>query len=228
MVGPLNTILVPPANTKSMNRIVQSLLPFLVISWRLISAVVPPHPDHENWESVHEMRRRTGIQFDYEPQFLDPEHCRHMSEEQCQAEDEGLGSSIADRRLVANSGDITVLVLLCRFRDHVDVDLPTREYFEELFNGNTTSDINQVGSIKEWLYYNSVGKYRVTFDVHDWFTLPHEEAYYAGGKSGLRGAEIMQEIFIPKLDELYNSGYDFSTLASTDWGTLDHLVAIHR
>lgn len=211
-----------------MNRNLQFTILHLALSCRLFIAVVPPHPDHKSWESVHEVRRRLNVTYSYNPINLDPEHCRHLSEEQCREEDEGLGNAMASRRLVANSGDIKVLVLLCRFRDHVDVDLPSKEYFDELFNGNQTSEINQVGSIKEWLYYNSVGKYRVTFEVHDWYTLPFEEAHYAGGKSGLRGAEIMQEIFIPKLDELYNSGYDFRTLDTKGWGTLDHLVAIHR
>jgi bacillopeptidase F (M6 metalloprotease family) len=153
-----------------------------------------------------------------------------LTEAQCREQDEGLGHAIANhRRLDApNTGDVKVLVLLCRFRDHVGAKLPSREHFEELFNGNGPSDLNPVGSIKEWLYYNSVGKYRVTFDVQDWFTLPHNEAYYAGGVSGLQGPAKMQEVFAPKLDDLYKSGYDFRTLDSKGWGVLDHLVAIHR
>jgi hypothetical protein len=195
----------------------------------VVDAIAPPLQEHEGWESVHEMRRRLNVTFAYEPRFVDPEQCRHLTEDQCREQDEGLGNAIANRRLSApNTGEVKVLVLLCRFRDHVGVDLPSKAYFDEMFNGDGPSDLNQVGSIKEWLYYNSVGKYRVTFEVHDWFTLPNDEAYYAGGVSGLQGAAKMHEVFKPKLDEVYKSGYDFRTLDSKGWGVLDHLVTIHR
>lgn len=67
----------------------------------------------------------------------------------------------------------------------------------------------------------------VTYDVHDWKTTVNTEAYYAGGMSGLRGADAMQEMFKPLLDDLYKSGYNFAPLSSDGWGDLDHFVVVH-
>jgi hypothetical protein len=67
----------------------------------------------------------------------------------------------------------------------------------------------------------------VTFDVQDWQTTDNKEAYYANGEYGLRGAEIMQELFMPVLTRLFNSGYDFAPLDSDLVGDLDHLIVLH-
>lgn len=63
--------------------------------------------------------------------------------------------------------------------------------------------------------------------MQDWKTTANTEAYYANGESGLRGNEIMQEMFKPILDELANSGYDFMPLDSDMWGDLDQFFVIH-
>jgi M6 family metalloprotease-like protein len=76
-------------------------------------------------------------------------------------------------------------------------------------------------------HYRNI-KYKVTFDVQDWFTVSETEAFYAAGVSGLRGADEGQALFKPALDALYNSGtYDFTKLDSGGWGTLDHLLVVH-
>lgn len=128
------------------------------------TALAPPHPDWTDFETVHEMRRRMGIQFDYEPEHLSHQHCRHMSEEECQAEDEGLADAKAGRNgrhLSPSTGQaLRILVLLIRFPNHKDRVLPSQEYFEELFNGSQ-SDVNPIGSIKEYLRFSSLGMYRV-------------------------------------------------------------------
>lgn len=134
------------------------------------------------------------------------------------------GSAIRERRVAVSTsvGELKVLVLLCRFKDHHDHDLPSREYFDELFNGSRGS-VNEVGSIREWLLFASMGQYKVTFDVQDWYTVPFTEAEFADGRMGLRGAETVQSLFADKLTNLYLSGYDFFSLDSDNWGTLDGL-----
>lgn len=74
------------------------------------------------------------------------------------------------RRLVTTGDNLKVLVVLCRFTDHVDDRvLPTREYFDQLFNGGGEGDgsgssdpsvVNPVGSVREWLESNSNGRYK--------------------------------------------------------------------
>jgi M6 family metalloprotease-like protein len=75
--------------------------------------------------------------------------------------------------------------------------------------------------------YHCATRNAVTYDVHDWKTTANTEAYYAGGMSGLRGADIMQEMFVPLLDDLDSAGYDFAPLDSHNWGVFDHLVVIN-
>lgn len=43
-----------------------------------------------SWETVHQMRRRLGIQYNYTPSLLHPELCRYLNEDECQHVDEAL------------------------------------------------------------------------------------------------------------------------------------------
>jgi len=123
--------------------------------------MAPPHPDYTDWESVHVMRERQNVTYNYHPTNLSPEYCRYMTEEECRAEDEALDYVGKDGRRLApvTEGKLKVLVLLCRFSDHENRELPERWYFEEMFNGKGTSYTTRVGSIKKWFYLNSMHKY---------------------------------------------------------------------
>lgn len=194
-------------------------------------ALAPPHPDFVDWEPVHKMRRRLNIPYNYEPVHLSREHCRYLSEEECRTEDEGIGHAklgLHGRHLSPSVGqDFRILVVLVRFSNHVSRELPTREYIEELFNGNGTSDINPIGSVKEYLRYASLGKYRVQFDVRDWHTAPNTEAFYSQGKSGLIGGVQIQQMFYAAMDAAQSQGIDWFSGYINDWGLLNHLVVIH-
>lgn len=133
-----------------------------------------------------------------------------------------------DHRSLVSQGNVKVLVLLVRFSNHVDRNLPEKSYFETLFNGVGSSDINPVGGASEYYYYSSMGMYNVTFDVvQDWRTLDQPESYFANGESGRVNANRNQEMAYSSLDAIFNSGYDFSTLSSDGTGRLDHLVIVH-
>jgi hypothetical protein len=56
-----------------------------------------------------------------------------------------------------------ILVVLVKFLDHKDLKVPSQQYFQTLFNGTGKSDINPIGSIREYLRINSVGKYNGTY-----------------------------------------------------------------
>jgi len=65
----------------------------------------------------------------------------------------------------------------------------------------------------------------VTFEIQPkWRTTSNTEAFFADGRHGLRGAEQIQELFTPLLDEWDNEGYNWANLDSDGWGELDHLV----
>lgn len=195
-----------------------------------VTALAPPQANFtEEFVSLASPYRR---RLSYEPRHISPLHCLFISREECQRDDESVGAKIVQRKTLSIGKNLKVLVLLCRFSDHGDRELPSRDYYEELFNGSGPSDVNPVGSIREYLYSNSLGRYEgmtfllktlnlnnfpVTFDVQPWKTTENTEAYYAGGDFGLRGAEAMQEMFKPLLTDLYNTGYNFLPFDSDRW-----------
>jgi Immune inhibitor A peptidase M6 len=135
-----------------------------------------------------------------------------------------------------------VLVILCQFQDHAAntnwmAHLPSRDYFETLFNGNNGTNPSTDPfdmSIAEYLRFNSVNRYRVEFNVLMWQTTNNTEAYYSQGQAGRVGLDELQHVFTPILDQLDMDGFDWSLYdqASDDGssgadGILDHLVVIH-
>jgi M6 family metalloprotease-like protein len=208
-----------------------SVLTFFIIMVNFVHSLPAPHPDFTDWESVHAMRRRLNITYSYVPLHFSPEHCRYLSEDDCRTQDEAIGHSkrgLHGRHLSPSVGDnFRILVILVRFSDHGSRALPPREYIEELFNGEGVSDVNPVGSIKEYLRYASLGKYRVQFDVRDWHTAPNTEAYYSGGQSGLLGNVKIQEMFYAALDAAQAAGVDWVNGYISDWGLINHLVVLH-
>jgi hypothetical protein len=200
---------------------VAALAVILLTTALVVESLAPPHPSYEDWESVHQMRRRLNVTYDYEPVHLSHEHCRYLTEEQCREEDEGLGHAKAGRhgrRLNTSLGQsLRVLVVLLRFSDHVDRILPDKAYFEELFNDDGTTDKNVVGSAKEFFRYNSLGKYRVHYDVRDWHTAENTQAFYSKGQYGLIGNVPMQEMFYTAMDAIDQSGINWLDGYVDDW-----------
>ena len=190
---------------------------------QIAARLVPPHTDFVDFEPVSDMRRRLGIKFNYTTQYLHPEECRYLSEEDCRDKDQRMGR----RHLNPAFGDrIRVLVLLIKFKDHANKEVPPREYYEEMFNGDGVSDINPVGSIKEWFRYNSLGQYRVHFDVRDWEVAPGTEASYAAGVSG-QGYDL-ENVFSFALNKFDAEGsIDWFSGYVDEFGYLNHLVVLH-
>jgi M6 family metalloprotease-like protein len=218
-------------NARRPEEVVFSLVTLFITIVNLAHSLQRPHPNFTEWESVHALRRRLNITYNYEPLHFSQEHCRHLTEDDCRTEDETIGHAkrrLHGRHLSPSIGDnIRILVILVRFSDHESRVLPPREYIEELFNGDGVSDINVVGSIKEYLRYASLGKYRVQFDVRDWHTAPNTEAYYSFGQSGLVGNVKIQEMFSAALDAAQASGVNWVDGYISDWGIINHLVVIH-
>ena len=52
------------------------------------------------------------------------------------------------------------------------------------------------------------------------------ESYYADGVSGKQGLSILQNIFIPILNDMDNNDFDFTPYDSLDIGELDQLVIL--
>ena len=102
----------------------------------------------------------------------------------------------------ASEGTYKNLVLLLRFADHDEEDLPRREDILTLLNDDIGVDparplemeegneVNPTGSVREVFAINSHGALRFEGTVTEWITLDHDEAHYASdaegtGQSGL-------------------------------------------
>jgi hypothetical protein len=229
---------------------------FVIVALLLLApveALAPPHPEWKTFESVHTERRRLNITFNYVPQHISAEHCRYLSEELCQEEDEITGnarrrlqehaesrrrlqmgatmefpgSSNADILHSPDKGDFKIPVFLIRFPEDATKPLQPREYFEELFNGKNPSEINPAGSVAQWLFYNSLGQYRVTFDVHDWATAPNSAAYYSKDVSAKGGVLVAQDVFRWRLEELDNQNFDWKEYDADYDQRIDQVVVLH-
>jgi hypothetical protein len=230
-----------------------------------VGALAPPHTEFVlsgDYETVHEYRKRLNITYNYQPRHLSAERCRYLTEEQCRHDDEIHIQQAQKQRTIRQNqqkqqqrqlnpikGDLTVLVLLCRFTDFDPTrTLPSRDDIDILFNGrsstvldsaNRSSTINPVGSIREYLYYASMGQYKVTFEVRDWTTTANTERYYSQDTSGLSDSSTMQEMFIPLLDAIdtsmtdpfgwskYDVAGDDPLFGDMSDGYFDHLVVLH-
>eukprot|EP00559_Dactyliosolen_fragilissimus_P004589 CAMPEP_0184859064 /NCGR_PEP_ID=MMETSP0580-20130426/4093_1 /TAXON_ID=1118495 /ORGANISM="Dactyliosolen fragilissimus" /LENGTH=1298 /DNA_ID=CAMNT_0027355503 /DNA_START=285 /DNA_END=4181 /DNA_ORIENTATION=- len=89
------------------------------------------------------------------------------------------------QRLSMADGTLRNLVILMKFSDHVDRDLPTIRDFDALMNkagGHVT--VAPTGSVRDVYLQSSYGKFDLVSTVVGWVTLPESESYYADGSSG--------------------------------------------
>lgn len=194
-------------------------------------ALMPPFPTFAPYyESVHEMRRRKNITYNYHPHYLNAEHCRHIPEEECRDLDERHGRILnRQRKLNPQFGAYNVLVLFIQFPEDRGRPLGNMTYFNEMFNGETIDAVNPAGSLKEYLRYMSMNQYRVNFvlDTAGWQVAPRPASYYANGTGGKNGVAAMEKVFTWRLQQLDDAGFDWSPYDANHDGYLDHLVALH-
>jgi hypothetical protein len=126
----------------------------------VVDAIVPPEENYTTFVAdLHRVRRRSLLprQVTYRPRHISPANCWLLTDEECQQEDEAVAT--AKRRGLVNRGTVKVLVVLCRFKDHATRELPPPSYYEELFNGKGPSEVNPIGSVREYLLWSSQGRY---------------------------------------------------------------------
>jgi hypothetical protein len=198
-----------------------TLLLLALFPWARIAALAPPHPDFtaDDWKTLNDMRQRNNFTHDYKPSHISNFECKLSTEEDCRNNDEEARlPKQDDRRLNPTIGsNVKVLVLLVRFKDEQNTDIPPMSHFEELFNGNGRSAINPAGSVRQYLRYSSLGKYNVEFVIRDWVDLPDTEEFYAKGVSGLIGNVPQQELFrsaMETIDEEFGflEWFDYDTV----------------
>jgi M6 family metalloprotease-like protein len=127
--------------------------------------------------------------------------------------------------LRAASGNVKNVVILMRFANHVGRTLPTVANFNTIFNsvgGDPT--LAPSGSVRDVYFENSYGVMTLNSTVFAWVTLPHTEAYYADGASGL-GTKFKEAITdaLNLADPLVN----FSQFDDDLDGFVDAITFIH-
>ena len=137
------------------------------------------------------------------------------------------GKPFHSRRLNPSIGEgIKVLVLPIKFADHGDRKVPTKEYLEEFFNGDGSSEVNEVGSVRDWLRRNSNGKYVPQFVIQDWDVSTKTEKETAGGTSGM--GQNFFPFFQFALNKIDNDpDHDWWSGFVSPEGYLNHLVVLH-
>jgi M6 family metalloprotease-like protein len=212
----------------------------LVLSALLpVMATFPPTQElrDEGYETVHEYRRRLGIDYKFTPQWVSPEMCRTISEEQCQELDESFERGVRSnrkllehhkqRRAQGTPSSLRVLVLLVQWENHADKPLIPPDEIEQVFNSdNVGDDIVPTGSISRYFQVNSYGQFDITADIVPWMmTDDTEEVYASFGDSG-RSPELANA-WTPILEALDSSGFDFSPYDQDGDRVLDLTVTLH-
>jgi M6 family metalloprotease-like protein len=184
-----------------------------------------------DFEPVDQYRRRMGISYGYKTRVLSAESCRDYSERECEEMEDSFIEQAANLRRLQDdtrSGDINVVVLLIRFSDHPNRNLPLPEDIEVLFNDPGTTDlITPTGSVKTYLAKNSYDKLRINAIVSDtWVDAAGTELSCAGSNKG-RGDQMM-DCFAPALDAMEKqSGVCWWDLDLDGEGSLDAVIVLH-
>lgn len=115
-----------------------------------------------------------------------------------------------------NLGSINVLVLMIRFKDHVNRDLVSQRDVADFWETK----------VPEWMEVNSHGRYTITATVIDWITTDNTEEYYSFGKRGI--TPEAQKMAWPALDNLDNRpDFDFKKFDLDGNNQIDSLVIMH-
>ena len=187
-------------------------------------------PDVEGgFEAVDQYRRRMGIEYGYKTRVLSPELCRDYSELECEEmEDSFIEQATNLRKLqFTQSGDLNVVVLLIRFSNHANRQLPNPSDIELLFNDpGRTGDITPTGSIKTYLAMNSYDEFRINAVVSpDWVDAAGSESSCAGTSKGVN--DQFMNCFAPALEALEESGVDLWEFDRNVDGALDAVIVLH-
>jgi len=132
---------------------------------------------------------------------------------------------------VSPAGDVQNLVILMRFRDHRQRQLPTAADFNVIFNApGGDPALAPTGSIFDVYEENSYGQLKLRSKVVGWVDLPKTEAQYAAGQSGLTTA--IQQAIRDALDAVVSGNLvDFAKFDNENGGTgdgrIDAITFVH-
>ena len=119
-----------------------------------------------------------------------------------------------------NFGERHIPVLLVEFQDVPFSVKDPRTSFDKLLNQRGYSDFQATGSVVDYFLENSHDLFYPVFDVFGPVTLPHEMAYYGGGKSvNSKAAQAVIDAA-----EMLDSQIDFSRYDVNNDGAVDMML----
>ena len=127
-------------------------------------------------------------------------------------------------------GSLRVLVVLLEWSDQVSKPKPSYTDYDETWNGQGVSTNIPAGSISNWTNANSYGKLMIEANVVDWYPTDNTEFYYANGQRGIpydTNPINIASAFVPVLDHLDSTGFDFSPFDQNQDSVLDVVVFLH-
>lgn len=131
---------------------------------------------------------------------------------------------------ILNSGVMKNLVVLMRFQDDLLKPVPSRDDIDVLFNhrGKPYHNLAPTGSIYDYFYDVSFGKFSVESTVVNWIDMPRTAAYYANGYCGIGKRNRVHEMWHFALDQLENDPhFSFKDFDINDDGIMDGITLIH-
>lgn len=127
----------------------------------------------------------------------------------------------------STKGTTKVLVILVRFSDHANRNLPTKQDFEFLFNGQGTSDSRApTGTMQDFFRLQSLNQFNIDAHVEDWITVGETEEYYSFNNYGL--TNLFAQVAYDTLDRMDRTpGMDWNRFDEDEDGVLDSVVILH-
>lgn len=137
------------------------------------------------------------------------------------------------RLLRKRAGTFYNLVLLLRFSNHADRQLPSRKDISRLYNyvdspplADNRDSIVPTGSVRQFYESNSYNNFTIRTAVSDWITLSKPESYYSSSNNGFTK---LREAIIEALNEIDHAagGFNFSLFDYNKDGSLDGFGVLH-
>ncbi|MCQ2109839.1 MAG: M6 family metalloprotease domain-containing protein [Fibrobacter sp.] len=119
-------------------------------------------------------------------------------------------------------GDVRVPVILVQFDDVKFTHEDPRAFYTNFLNKEGFNEYGNVGSVRDYFVYNSMGEYRPSFDVYGPVTLPNTKDFYDTPVGNT--AELM---FSQALDSLLSQGTDFSAYDNYGNGDVEVIPMVY-
>ncbi len=129
----------------------------------------------------------------------------------------------------AITGDRKGLVILVNFKDKKMNEAHTRQVFDDMMNKEGYTGNGNHGSVHDYFYKQSYGKFNLTFDVFGPVTVSRNMSYYGSNENGTAGYDKYPHIMVEEALELIADD-PTANWADYDWdndGYIDQVFVIY-